>query len=500
MQVVTPVYGFLFVALLLFVAVIASKTSGRLGVPALIFFLLIGWAFGPDLLDIFRLDDLSWLRQVGIIALSLILFSGGMDTDLASVRPVIWRSVSLATVGVLVTAIVTAVAAYFLLPVTPAQAFLLGAIVSSTDAAAVFSVLRSKNMELKYRLRPLLEFESGSNDPMALLLTTVAIAWLMGEHASPGMIVLQLVLQLLIGAAAGLLLGWLALKIVNRISLQYEGLFSVLILSIALFTYSFTELVYGNGLLAVYLLGIVLGNKPFMHKQSTMKFFDGLAWVMQILIFVSLGVILEPEAVFRHVLPGLLLAVVLIFVARSAGVFISLLPFRGIQLRSKFFLVWGGLKGAGPLVFALYPILAFKEGTSHNEVAHAFLNIVYFIVLLSVLLQGTTLAQVAKWLHLDIPMGEKTFYPLAIEQRRNFSSLLQEILIPEGCYASGKTLIELNLPTDVLIVLISRGDQFIMPNGATQLLENDKILVMATTPADLQGVYERLDIEIPEVH
>lgn len=166
MQVVTPVYGFLFVALLLFVAVIASKTSGRLGVPALIFFLLIGWAFGPDLLDIFILNDLSWLRQVGIIALSLILFSGGMDTNLASVKPVIWRSVSLATVGVLVTAIVTAVAAYFLLPVTPAQAFLLGSIVSSTDAAAVFSVLRSKNMELKYRLRPLLEFESGSNDPM----------------------------------------------------------------------------------------------------------------------------------------------------------------------------------------------------------------------------------------------------------------------------------------------------------------------------------------------
>ncbi|MGP1363589.1 MAG: potassium/proton antiporter [Bacteroides sp.] len=500
MQVVAPAYGFLFVALLLFVAVLASKTSGRLGVPALVFFLLLGWAFGPDLFDIFRLDDLSWLRQVGIIALSLILFSGGMDTNLSSVRPVIWRSVSLATVGVLVTAIVTAVAVYILLPVTIGQAFLLGSIVSSTDAAAVFSVLRSKNMELKYRLRPLLEFESGSNDPMALLLTTVSIAWLMGEQASPGVIALQLVLQLLIGAGAGLLLGWLSLKLVNKISLQYEGLFSVLILSFALFTYSFTELIFGNGLLAVYILGIVLGNKPFMHKQSTLKFFDGLAWVMQILIFVSLGVILEPASVFQHTFLGLLLALVLIFVARTAGVFVSLLPFKGIQLRSKLFLVWGGLKGAAPLVFAIYPILAFKEGTTNNEVAHTFLNIVYFIVLISVLLQGTTLAAFAKKLRLAIPMGEKTFYPLAIEERQNFRSLLEEILIPEGCYASGKTLIELNLPTDVLIVLISRGDQFIMPNGATQLLENDKLLVMATTPADLRGVYQKLDIEKPDTH
>lgn len=498
MQVVEPVYGFLFVSILLFVAVLASKTSGRLGVPALIFFLLIGWAFGPHVLDIFRLDDLSWLRQVGIIALSLILFSGGMDTNLGAVRPVIWRSVSLATVGVLVTAIVTAIAAYFLLPLTPAQAFLLGAIVSSTDAAAVFSVLRSRNMELKYRLRPMLEFESGSNDPMALLLTTVAIAWLMGEEASPGMIALQLILQLLIGAGVGLLFGWLALKLVNKISLQYEGLFSVLILSFAMFTYSFTEWVYGNGLLAVYLLGIVLGNNPFMHKQSTMKFFDGLAWVMQILIFVSLGVILNPASIFQHTLQGLLLAVVLIFIARSAGVFASLLPFRGIQFRSKLFLIWGGLKGAAPLVFALYPILAFKDGSANHDVSLAILNIVYFIVLLSVLLQGTTLAQVAKWLHLAIPMGEKTFYPLAIEQRQNFRSLLEEIYIPEGCYAHGKTLIELNLPTDVLIVLISRNDQFIMPNGATKILEKDKLLVMATTPTDLRKTYEKLDIEMPE--
>ena len=500
MQVVEPAYGFLFVAILLFVAVLASKTSGRLGVPALIFFLLLGWAFGPNMLDIFRLDDLSWLRQMGIVALSLILFSGGLDTNIVAVRPVIWRSVSLATVGVLITAAVTAVAAYFLLPVTPAQAFLMGSIVSSTDAAAVFSVLRSKNMELKYRLRPMLEFESGSNDPMALLLTTVSIAWLMGEQASPGIITLHLVLQLLIGASAGLLLGWLTLKLVNRVILQYEGLFSVLILSIALFTYAFTELVYGNGLLAVYLFGIVLGNKPFMHKQSTMKFFDGLAWVMQILIFVSLGIIINPASVFEYTLPGLLLAGALILVARPMGVLISLLPFKGIQMRSKIFVIWGGLKGAAPLVFALYPILAFDAGTVNSEVARAFLNIVYFIVLISVLLQGTTLTALARLLHLAIPMGEKTFYPLALEQRQNFRSLLQEIELPQACPASGKTLIELNLPTDVLIVLISRGDQFIMPNGATQLLENDKILVMATTPADLHGVYEKLEIPIPEIH
>lgn len=497
MEFVEPLYGLLVLSVVLFLAILASKTSGRLGVPALILFMALGWIFGPEGLNLIHLPSLEWLRYVGVVALSLILFSGGLDTRFDSVRPVMWRGTSLATLGVLLTAVVTAVAAYFIFPFTPAEAFLFGAIVSSTDAAAVFSVLRSKSIGLKHKLRPLLELESSSNDPMALMLTTAAIAWIIGERESGLVMGFQLVYQLVVGAAMGILVGYVTLWFINRLSLQYEGLFSVLILSAALFTYSTTDLIQANGLLAVYCAGVVIGNKPFVHRQSTLKFFDGLAWLMQILIFVSLGIILSPRALWDMVIPGILISLVLIFVSRPVGVFLSLLPFRKVGARDKVFISWVGLKGAAPLVFALYPLLAVEQGVS-ADVGQTVLNAVYFVVILSVVLQGTLLTRVAEWLGLALPMPEKTFYPLAMEQRDNFQSLLQEIQLPEDSPAIGKSLVGLNLPTDSLIILISRGDQFVMPNGSTELHAHDKLLVLATTQADLEGVYQRLGMFLPE--
>lgn len=497
MEFLLPDYGFLILALLLLLAVFASKTSGRLGVPVLVFFMFLGWLFGPTMLSFYQVVDVGWLANASTIALSIILFSGGLDTSLSSVKPVIWRGATLATLGVLITAVVTAVAAYLVLPFTFAQAFLLGSIVSSTDAAAVFSVLRSKSIGLKHRLRPLLEFESGSNDPMALLLTTAAIAWVLAEQTNPGLMVLDMLMQLVFGAGAGVLVAWLAVKMVNRITLEYEGLFSVLILSVVFFTFAVTDLINGNTLLAMYAAGIVLGNSTFIHKQSTIKFFDGLAWIMQIFIFVSLGLLVVPGHIEKYILPGLILSFVLIFISRTAGVFISLLPFRKVSRREKVFVSWVGLKGAAPLVFALYPLMAVPDGMD-QDVALAILNIIYFMVVLSVLIQGTTLTQVARWLHLDIPMGQKVFYPLEIEQRQNFRSQLREIVLPSDSVVDGKALVELNLPTDSLIILISRDDQFIMPNGSTEIFSNDKLLVLANTMSDLDGVYHRLGIEIPE--
>lgn len=496
---VHPEIALITVALILILAILASKTSGRLGMPALVLFMLLGLAMGKHGIGVIQLTDSPWqlLKKIGETALALILFSGGLDTQFSQVKPIMWRGASLATFGVAITAILTGAAAYFVLNVTPAQAFLLGATISSTDAAAVFSVLRSKGVGLKHRLKPTLEFESGSNDPMAMILTTTAISLVIGENSNALLMGGKLMLNLGLGVAIGLLVGWTTQKIINCITLPYDGLFSVLVLAVALLTYGGAEFLHGNGLLAVYCAGITLAHHPFIHKQTILKFFDGLAWIMQIMIFVSLGLVLNPSAMRENAAEALIIALILMGPARLGAVYAGLLPFKGISHREKIFISWVGLKGAAPLVFALFPFMYIEQGLS-VELATLFLNIVLFMVLLSVIIQGTTLTWVAKWLHLDLPTYESTNYPLAIEHRTNFQSKMQEVYVPNDCRGVGKSLVDLDLPTDSLIVLISRNNEFIMPNGSTKIKAHDKLLVLATTSNDLEGVYVSLGIDIPE--
>ena len=500
MELAHPDLALLTAALLLFVAVFASKTSGRLGVPSLLVFMLLGWALGPELLGLARVTDWNWLSSLSIIALSIILFTGGMDTNFSHVRPILWRSVSLATLGVVLTSILTALAAYMAfrpVGITPAQSFLMGAIISSTDAAAVFSVLRSRGLGLKHRLKPTLEFESGSNDPMALLLTSTAIAWLVGEQANPWLMGLQLFTNLGIGALLGIGIGWLIPRLINRVALPYDGLFSVLVLSVSIFVYSVAELLHGNGLLAVYCAGIMIGKEAFIHKQSVLKFFDGISWIMQIVIFVALGLVLNFEQLLKHAPQALIVALALMFVARTLSVYISLLPFKGIGHPEKLFISWVGLKGAAPLVFAIMPFMFIGHGIE-EEFAYTVLNVIMFIVILSVLIQGTTLVPVARLFRVDLPATESTNYPLQIEHRQNFQSFLQEIIVPDYSTAIGRKIVELHLPVDSLIILISRDDGFIMPNGNSEILHGDRLLVLATTSQDLHGVYDALGIELQE--
>ncbi len=494
-----PEIGLISVAFILILAILASKTSGRLGMPSLILFMLLGLALGKHGLAVIQLTATPWegLKHTCEIALALILFSGGLDTQFVQVKPIVWRGVSLATAGVFFTAIITGLAAYFVLKVTPAQAFLLGAIISSTDAAAVFSVLRSKGVGLKHRLKPTLEFESGSNDPMALALTLTAISLVLGESSNAFLIVGKLVLNLGLGVSIGILLGWATQKLINHMSLPYDGLFSVFVLAVALLTYGGAEYLHGNGLLAVYSAGVTLASHPFIHKQTILKFFDGVAWIMQILIFVSLGLVINPMALWEGAPQAIIIAIVLMLPARLIAVYISLAPFREVKQREKLFISWVGLKGAAPLVFALFPFMYIEEGFS-EELAVLFLNTIMFMVLLSVLIQGTTLPNVARLLHLDLPTQERTNYPIELEQRTNFQSQMQEIFVPEGCDGVNKTLVELNLQTDSLIVLISRNGEFIMPNGNTEIHALDKLLVLATTPSDLEGVYAALGLDLPE--
>jgi potassium/hydrogen antiporter len=463
---------FLVIAILLVLSVVASKLSDQFGVPALVIFLMIGMLAGSEGVGGIYFDDPVIAQAVGLAALSIILFSGGLDTNWKNIQGVIKESMSLATVGVFVTALVLGLAAHLIFGLSLLEGILLGAITSSTDAAAVFSLLRSQGIRLKGRLSPLLEFESGSNDPMAVFLTIGLIALLQ----SPGEPVFGLVVlffqQMIIGGVLGLVFGQLLLYLINRLRLGYEGLYPVLTLGILLLTFATTTMIQGSGFLAVYLVGLTLGRSDFLHKRSLARFYEGLAWLSQIIMFLTLGLLVFPSRLLPVILPGMMLAFVLIFVARPISVWISLLPFR-FSAREKSFVSWVGLRGAVPIILATYPGLA---GVDHSDL---IFNVVFFVVLTSVLVQGTTITRIAKWLHLDDPTEPEPLYPLEVTPFQGWKGVLQETVVQDNSSVIGKAIFELGLPRDYLIVLVARGDEFLIPNGSIVLEPNDRMLGLA---------------------
>lgn len=475
-------------SILLFISIVAGKTSYRLGVPTLILFLIIGMLAGSEGFGGIYFDSPDTAQFIGVIALNLILFSGGLDTRWESVKPVLWKGISLSTLGVLVTAIAIGTFVSWVTKLTFLEGMLLGAIVSSTDAAAVFSILRSRNIGLKSQLRPTLELESGSNDPMAYFLTISMITLLI----NPEMDVLQLIpfffQQMLIGGLMGYLIGKLSLKLINKINLDFEGLYSVLILAIMFFTYSATDALNGNGFLAIYITGIIMGNNSFIHKRSIMRFFDGLAWLMEIVMFLTLGLLVFPSQIIPIIGIGLLIAVFQIFIARPLGVLLSLSFFR-MPFKQRMFISWVGLRGAVPIVFATYPLIAGVEE------ADTIFHIVFFIAVTSILLQGTTLSKVADWLKVTEIGKAKKKTPLDIEMSEDIKSELVEVDLPEEGYAIGKQIVELDFPRQALIVMIQRQGQYLTPNGSTVLEPKDRLLVLADTDETFDEVYNKLGID-----
>jgi cell volume regulation protein A len=460
------------VSLLLLAGVLASKASSRSGVPSLILFLAIGMIAGSEGPGGIPFDDAVAAQVLGVVALALILFFGGLETDWQATSAVLWRGVSLSTLGVLITALSVGWFASVVLDVTFLEGLLLGSIVSSTDAAAVFSVLRSRGASLKGRLKPLLEFESGSNDPMAVFLTVGVIRLLQDPSASVWDLAGGFVVQMTLGAGLGYLAGRFSVFLINRIRLETDGLYPVLTLALALLTYGLTAVVGGNGFLAVYLAGIVLGNQDFIHKRSLLRFHDAVAWLMQILMFLTLGLLVFPS----HLLPvagsALLISFFLMFVARPIGVFVSLAA-SNVRRRHRVMISWVGLRGAVPIILGMFPLL-------HGiERAETIFNIVFFIVLTSVLLQGTTLATVAGWLGLRGSLSAKRRHPFEIIPTQKTDSEFVELTVTANSTAVGKQIVDLGLPKAVLIVLLTRGETFLTPRGATVLQEGDDLLVLS---------------------
>jgi cell volume regulation protein A len=387
-------YVLLGVSILLLLSVTGSLASARIGVPALILFLVIGMMAGSDGPGGIQFDYPALTQSLGVVALSFILFAGGYDTDWQRTRPIVWHAVPLSTLGVFITAFLVGWFANVFLGFTWLEGMLLGSIVSSTDAAAVFAVLRSRGIRLRGRLKELLELESGSNDPMAVFLTTGIIGLLQDASRSWGDLVVMFVIQMTVGTIVGYGLGRAMVAVVDRIRLEYGGLYAVLSLSLVLFTYGITASVGGNGFLAVYLAGIYMGNSKFRHKRSLKGFHEGLAWLMQILMFLTLGLQVFPSHLVPVLGTGLLLSLFLMVIARPVATF-ALMWFSGMTVREQTLIAWVGLRGAVPIILATFPLVAGLPQ------ADLIFHLVFFIVLTSVVLQGTSIPLVARWLAVD---------------------------------------------------------------------------------------------------
>lgn len=462
----------LIAAILLLISIFSSKLSLKYGIPALLIFLGIGMIAGSDGLSIVDFADYQLAQSLGIIALIYILFSGGLDTKWAKVRPIVLPGILLSTVGVLISALIVGYLASLILQVSLIEGILLGAIVSSTDAAAVFSVLRSRAIGFKYRLRELIEFESGTNDPMAIFLTIGLIQYMISPEMSWLAFTMLFLKQMSIGLIAGILFGKIITWIINHANLGYDGLYPVLALSFVPLIYSITDLLDGSGFLAVYLAGLVMGNSIFVHQKSLMNFFDGIGWLMQICMFLVLGLLVFPSEIAAIALQGLVIALILILIGRPVSVFLGTM-FTGIKTRAKLMVSWVGLRGAVPIIMATFPLVYGLEQ------AELIFSIVFFIVVTSVLIQGTTIPIIAKWLHVDTPVNEKTRYPIELEPSVDTKAALKEVEIEEGDHSVGKQILELGLPNNVLITLINREGKFIVPRGTTQIQVHDKLLILS---------------------
>ena len=465
-------------SVLIFSSILISKTGYRFGIPTLLLFLLVGMLFGSDGLGL-QFNSASDAQFIGMMALSIILFTGGMDTRFQDIRPVLRQGILLSTAGVLITTVLTGLFIYYITawytgsPTLPMlTSLLLAATMSSTDSASVFSLLRSQKMNLKENLRPMLELESGSNDPMAYMLTIALIQVISsGSELHVGLIAKDLLVQFFVGGVVGYAFGRFAVWLINRINLSNSSLYPILLLSLVFATFTITDLLKGNGYLAVYITGILVGNSRLAFRKEINTFMDGLTWLFQIIMFLTLGLLVNPHEMLDIVVIGLLIGLFMIVVARPVSVFACLLPFRNLSGRARLFVSWVGLRGAVPIIFATYPVLAHVEGS------HLLFNIVFFITLLSLIVQGMTIAKVARLLHLDLPQ-EKEGNEFGVELPEEIDTRLQDLTLTPDMLASGNRLADMNIPKGTLVMLIKRGNEFLIPNGQMELHPGDKLLVM----------------------
>ena len=474
----TPENIFFLGAVLIFASIVISKWGYRFGVPTLLLFLFTGMLFGSDGLGL-EFHSHEDAQLIGMLSLSVILFSGGMDTKRRDIEPVATQGLMLSTVGVLITTGITGLLIYYLsewtqldIGLTLPMSMLLAATVSSTDSASVFNLLRTQHIGLKHNLRPMLELESGSNDPMAYVLTIALVDMIVtaGEF-SVMTLATKIVGQLAVGGLLGYLGGRSLVWIVNHINLPNPSLYPILVLCSILITFTFTDMFQGNGYLAVYVTGLVAGNSRLSYRRETNTFMQGITWLLQIVMFLTLGLLVNPKEMLNVLLVAVSIGLFMMFVARPIAVFLCLQPFR-VPLKAKVFLSWVGLRGAVPIIFATYPIIAGIED------ADFLFNVVFVITLLSLVLQGTTITAAAHWLGLATE-EEKIGNDFGIELPDELESKLSELKLTEESLSGGNQLKDMHFPQGTLVMMVKRGNSFIVPNGQLELKVGDILLIIA---------------------
>jgi len=490
----------LILSLLFFVSIFADKIGYKYGVPALLLFLAVGMFFGShgmtSLIGMSGVNiEIGTAQALSTLAMCIILFTGGLETKLSDIKSVLAPGITLATLGVLLTCVITGVLIYFIFgwinavaSVSIWLALLMAATMSSTDSASVFSVLRTNGIGLKHNLRPLLELESGANDPMAYVLTTTLIGIVINTHTIVGLteevtalpIIQTIVIQLVMGTVLGFAFGEGLVQLMRRVKLGNEALYPIMILTACIFIFAITYYLQGNTYLAVYVGGLIIGNNKFTRKRQTRSFFNGLAWLSQLVMFLMLGLMVEPAELLNYKvwLPCLIISVVMICISRPLSVWLCMLPFRQYRQRDKLMLSWVGLKGAVPIIFA---IMCKAQGVPYADL---IFNVVFLCTIVSLLAQGTTLTWMARKLNLDTPREEeRSLEHFDIDLPDEIQSSTREVEVTEKHLANGNTLRELNIPPKTLIIMVRRGEDFFVPTGSSELQLGDQMLVISDKDA-----------------
>lgn len=491
----------LVLSLLFFVSIFADKIGYKYGVPALLLFLVVGMLFGSHGLGAVwggsgMEIEIGSAQAISTLAMCIILFTGGMETKLSDIKSVLAPGVTLATIGVLVTCVITGVIIYYIFGLLSAitsisiwMALLMAATMSSTDSASVFSILRTNGIGLKHNLRPLLELESGANDPMAYVLTTTLISVVVGlnKAATGGAevaalpIVQTIVVQLVMGAVLGMAFGNGLVMLMRRVKLGNEALYPIMVLTACIFIFSITYYLQGNTYLAVYVGGLIIGNSKFARKRQTKSFFNGLTWLSQLVMFLMLGLMVRPaDFLDYHVwLPCLIISIVMVLISRPVAVYLCMLPFRQYRQRDKLMLSWVGLKGAVPIIFA---IMCKASGV---PAADMIFNIVFLCTIVSLLVQGTTLTYVATKLDLATqPQEARSLEYFDIDLPDEIQSSAREIEVSEQMLEKGNTLRNIQLPPHTLVVMVRRDEDFFVPTGVSELQKGDQLLVISDQDAE----------------